>query len=82
MYEEPTNVAGDFSMVRSVGQIDNEEETDLRPRLVNITGRIISSSVGVRLRNVGFFNPNGPLAPFRSLAELEELIRAQGQVVF
>jgi hypothetical protein len=89
MWEEPTPVKGEFSIVRSVGQIDGVSEPPINPRLVNI-GSYQGENQGASNRpaagrpnvDVGFFNPSGPLSEFRSLEALERAIRAQGQVMF
>jgi hypothetical protein len=82
MYEEPSTVVGQFSIVKSVGQIDNTSDPSITPRLVDITKRTSSLSVRGKNQYAGFFNPCGPVVVFRSLQELEKAVRAQGQVLF
>jgi len=141
MYEEPTDVAGEFSMVKSVGQIDETPEPALGPHKVSLLkglsflsvsggpsnskalpkkaagkkATIVSPSTAViqkpatstkiaalseavetsqpssllktgrgvaNSREIGFFNPAGSMARFRTLDELEREVRSQGQVVF
>lgn len=135
MYEEPTDVSGDFGSVRSVAQIDGKPDSVVKPaRLVKInrpaplslssfsfssffrrgasptkrdkdradqaepptTIRQPASqpALGVpRLaprisrtapppKDVGLFNPRGPMREFRSLGALKRQLREQETVVF
>jgi hypothetical protein len=40
MYEEPTQVSGDFARVRSIGQIDGVQEPSISPRIIDITNNV------------------------------------------
>jgi hypothetical protein len=69
MYEEPTGVAGDFSKVKSVAEIDQRTDGPVVPRVVDLghgDGRVKGEV------NVGLANPNGPLRSFRTVADLEK----------
>jgi hypothetical protein len=88
-HEEPSSIAGDFSSVRSVGQIEGTSEPELvRHGLVNLVRIPRHSYVSGdpfrprQTRDVGFFNPTGSTAPFQTLAELETSITSRGQTVF
>lgn len=82
MYEEPSTVAGEFSIVKSVGQIDGSSDPSIAPRLVDITKKTTSMTLQNKNPCVGFFNPSGPVLVFKSLEELEKAVRAEGQVLF
>jgi len=69
MYEEPSGISGDFSLVKSVGEIDGIEDEVVKPNTVIIGQR------GGRNRTApatGLVNPNGPLREFRTMRDLEE----------
>lgn len=36
MYEEPTQISGDFTSVRSIGQIDGVQDLSINPRVIDI----------------------------------------------
>jgi hypothetical protein len=62
MYEEPSGVSGNFSLVKSIAEIDENMDNVVTPRPV-----IIGSSV-----STGFANPQGPFREFRTVTDLEE----------
>lgn len=69
MYEEPSGISRDFSLVKSVGEIDGIEDEVVKPNTVIIGQR------GGRNRTApatGLVNPNGPLREFRTMRDLEE----------
>jgi hypothetical protein len=69
MYEEPIGVAGDFSKVKSVAEIDQRADGLVVPRVVELgqgSGRVKSGL------DINMTNPNGPLRPFRTVADLEK----------
>lgn len=82
IYEEPTTVAGDFSTLKSVGQIDGIADPGLGPHpVIGLTHRA-SKSGTTSATEVGLLSPNRPLSAFKSVEELEAELRAQGQTVF
>ena len=65
MWEEPTTVSGNFSTVRSIGEIDETIEPPLQPpNLVTISSRNMGSGVC-------FFSRNDSLPAFRPVEERE-----------
>lgn len=82
MYEEPSTVAGQFSTVKSIAQMDDTSDPLTAPRVVDITNKISPSDLPGGKTDVGFFNPSGPIVAFVSVRELQEAIRAQGEVLF
>lgn len=75
MYEEPTDVAGEFGKVKSVAEMDGVEEEGLRDLAVVDMG---NADEIVAARSKGFYNPAGPLRPFVSLREMEDEFRKMG----
>jgi len=82
MWEEPTTVAGNFSGVKSIGQIDGISELPLRLRNVrtigpqgSVQGEALASTPPHRdsdgAPEVTFFHQDATLPVFRSLEELE-----------
>lgn len=69
MYEEPSGISGDFSMVKSVGEIDGTEDKSVKPDVV-VLGHGDGRKTGTAY--VGLVNPNGPLRAFRTMADLEK----------
>ncbi|KAF2128768.1 integral membrane protein [Dothidotthia symphoricarpi CBS 119687] len=70
MYEEPSGISGDFGLVKSVAQIDETEEEEVKPNVIFIghgDGRKADSDP---VPTVGLTNPNGPLREFRTLCDL------------
>ncbi|KAF2865627.1 integral membrane protein [Massariosphaeria phaeospora] len=70
-YEEPSGIYGDFSMVKSVAQIDGEEEEHVKPKVVQLRHGN-SRNTGAVPVQVGLTNPNGPLREFRTIHDLEK----------
>jgi hypothetical protein len=66
IYEEPSGVSGDFSMVKSVGQIDKNQDDEITPGVVTL-GAGGSTTLPIRLTN-----PNGPLCEFRTVRDLRK----------
>lgn len=60
LYEEPSGVSGDFSLVKSVGEIDGVQDKKVEPMVVGISN------------SAGMFNLNGPLREFRTVADLQK----------
>lgn len=82
IYEEPTTVAGDFSTLKSVGQIDGKADPGLGPhRVIDLTHRASEPRM-TSATKVGLLSPNRPLSEFKSVEELEKELRGQGQTVF
>jgi hypothetical protein len=70
IYGEPSGISGDFSMVKSVGQIDKKWDKNVTPKVVTLgagNGRLDSTTLPV-----GLTNPNGPLREFRIIRDLDE----------
>lgn len=64
MYEEPSGISGDFSMVKSVAHINGDKEDVVTSRVVEIEDTAKKQPVGLIL------NPDGPLREFRTVADL------------
>lgn len=88
MYEETSNIKGDFSAVKSVGEIDGAHEPTAKPHLHHLDHR--SSNLDARTFEAkfreliedkdGILNPEGPLRDFRTLQDLvNELAEEQHQ---
>ncbi|KAF7448574.1 integral membrane protein [Pyrenophora tritici-repentis] len=65
LYEEQSGISGDFSMIKSIGQIDHKEDDTATPKIVKI------GEQATQLR-VGLTNPNGPLRGFRTASDLKK----------
>ncbi|KZM25153.1 uncharacterized protein EKO05_0008478 [Ascochyta rabiei] len=65
MYEELSSIYGNFADVKSVAQIDDEQDVEVKPTTVAIGGR-----------PVGLANPGGPLREFRTLADLKKQLES------
>ncbi|EUC42825.1 hypothetical protein COCMIDRAFT_39180 [Bipolaris oryzae ATCC 44560] len=63
LYEEPSGISGDFSLFKSVAQINGETEEVITPDTVEINNMATQQLVGLT-------NPNGPLREFRTLRDL------------
>lgn len=61
--EEPSGIFGDFSLVKSIAQINGEMEQIVTPDTVEISSMTAQ-------RPVGLTNPNGPLRELRTLRDL------------
>lgn len=57
MYEEPSVIAGDFSMVKSVGQLDGTIDPKQWPRQIVTLHNPIAGSY-----DLSFFNTAGPVS--------------------
>lgn len=64
IYEEPSSISGDFSMVKSVGQVDEKKDEVVTPKAIKIGTQVAYVPVDFR-------NPNGPLREFRTVSDLE-----------
>jgi hypothetical protein len=69
MYEEPSEVSGNFDAVQSVNQIDKVEDSQVEPAIVHM-GRV-EDVVAAKQGYKGFFNPSGPAAKFKTVREME-----------
>ncbi|KAH7066018.1 integral membrane protein [Paraphoma chrysanthemicola] len=72
MYEEPSGIAGDFGLVKSVGQINAETDQNVEPKILALgkgDGRNGSNGVA---GGVGLTNPKGPMREFRTARDLEK----------
>ncbi|KAI1413445.1 hypothetical protein F5Y13DRAFT_189352 [Hypoxylon sp. FL1857] len=73
MYEEPSTVAGDFDAIKSVNEIDQKRgvvqgyEAPVYPRLITIPNR---TTLSIHDPDA-LMNPDGPLQPFRTVADIE-----------
>ena len=68
LYEEPTDVTGDFSLLQSVAKLDGVNEESLGPhKIVEINKPSEAEANCDEL-----LNSAGPLTEFRSLKQLEE----------
>jgi len=65
MYEEPSGISGNFSMVKSVRQIDGKKDEVVIPKVVEIGTQAAQIPVGLT-------NPNGPLRKFRTVGDLKK----------
>lgn len=82
IYEEPTTVAGDFSTLKSVGEIDEIADPGLGPHpVIDLTHRASKSGTTIAT-GVGFLSSNRPLSAFKSVEEMEAELGAQGRTVF
>lgn len=70
LYEEHSNVHGNFSAVKSVAQIDKSHDSEIRPNTVAIN------------RDIGLTNPDGPLLPFRTLVDLKKQMKSAHSASF
>ncbi|KAF2195599.1 hypothetical protein K469DRAFT_543570 [Zopfia rhizophila CBS 207.26] len=71
IYEEPSDIAGDFLDVKSIGQIDGFWEPNIHPKAIrNLHAQ------------VGFWNPESLVAEFRDMDALETEIRQHGATLF
>jgi len=78
MYEEQSDISGDFDKVKSVRQIDKKEDTAVEPRLLSIdpTGRRPTAAYE-NLKTIvndpdGLLDPVGPLREFRTVFDLQK----------
>jgi ubiquitin len=65
VYEEPSGISGDFEMIRSIGQIDEDMDGVVTPAVVTLgagDGRVVG----------GLVDLNGPLREFRTVRDLEK----------
>jgi hypothetical protein len=65
MYEELSGVSGNFSMVKSVAEIDHNVEEVVTPRVVDVVSTVAQAPFGL-------LNPNSPLRDFRSAIDLKK----------
>ncbi|KAF2826216.1 integral membrane protein [Ophiobolus disseminans] len=71
MYEEPSGISGDFSLVKSVCQIDDNMEDVVKPNVVPLgAGNGHNSTANLP---VGLTNPNGPLRELRTAQDLKRM---------
>jgi hypothetical protein len=71
MYEEPSGISGDFSLVKSVGEIDNIKDKVVKPNTVVIGHRGGHERAAPPPPATGLANPNGPLREFRTVHHLK-----------
>lgn len=85
LYEEPSDIKGDFDLVKSVAEIDKEEEADidvsvkpikLKLKLTNgsdpATAKQSSSDDNQQSDKGDITNPSGPFSRFRHTSEIED----------
>lgn len=73
MYEEPSDIHGDFEGVKSVAQLERREETHHNFPIKTI--RSISGATSAEGK-CSLVNPKGPFMPtFRHITELEAMVR-------
>lgn len=76
MYEEQSNVSGDFDKVKSIGQIDKTKDNTIKPRLVAIDSPLRQAPPSYKnLKTMvddpdGLLDPVGPLREFRTVTDL------------
>ena len=70
MYEEPGGISGDFSLVKSVGQIDEIADEEIKPKAMVLGYG--DSRMGTIPAPIGLINPSGPLREFRTVGDLHE----------
>ena len=74
LYEEPSDVKGDFSKVKSVAEIDNKDEEDIDVPIKTVK---LNDSPAYSTDNDLFsvsgniVNPAGPFTKFRHISEIE-----------
>lgn len=61
LYEEPSAIHGNFDKVKSIAQIDEDEDMEVKPR-----------TVAINRPPVGLAKPHGPLREFRTVADLKK----------
>lgn len=74
MYEEPSDIHGNFSGVQSVAQLEGQEETHLEFPVKAIESKAGISSTKREQTN-SLINPKGPFTLFRHVRQLEALVR-------
>lgn len=74
MYEEPSDIHGDFAGVKSVAELEGQKEEYYDFPLKTIKSNSDLSSSNVEQVN-SLTNPEGALMPFRHVTELEALVR-------
>ncbi|UPK96447.1 hypothetical protein LCI18_007382 [Fusarium solani-melongenae] len=75
VFEEPTNVAGDFFAVRSIGQLNGDADPSLQFPLVDAkTGVALASGT------VGFLNPDGAKKEFKFAWEIAKELEQESNV--
>jgi len=67
VYEEPSGISGDFSLVKSVGEIDNTVDKAVEPDTV-----VLGQGDGRKNTPTGLANPMGPLKELRTARDLKE----------
>lgn len=98
MYEEPSGVFGEFSLVKSVAQIDKVNEEEVEPSVVQIhrngdknahSGMIIPASIPACANfhfsftaPIGITNPAGPLREFRTVSDIEKELQNFNMAIF
>jgi len=71
MYEEQSNVSGDFDKVKSIGQIDKTKDNTVKPRLVAIKAPPAYENLRTMVDDPdGLLDPVGPLREFRTVTDL------------
>ncbi|KAH7270929.1 hypothetical protein B0J15DRAFT_575823 [Fusarium solani] len=75
VFEEPTNVTGDFFAVRSIGQLNGDADPPLQFPLVDAkTGVALASGT------VGFLNPDGAKKEFKFAWEIAKELEQESNV--
>jgi hypothetical protein len=65
VYEEPSDISGNFNMVKSIGQIDKNTDG-------LVTRAVVTLGAGDRRVAGGLIDLNGPLREFRTVRDLEK----------
>ena len=68
MYEELSGISGNFNMVKSVAEIDENVQDGVTPKVVDIGSTVEQAPVDL-------VNPNGPLRDFRTVRDLEKELK-------
>lgn len=74
LYEENSNVAGNFGKIKSVKQMDAE-----KGKVKKAEGAVDEPSFNFP---VTILNPHGPHTPFRPVSELKEYLKSRNAVQF
>lgn len=78
VYEEPSEVAGNFAGVQSVNEIDEMEDVEVEPATLHI-GDV--KSINKNRSACGFFDLAGPSSLFRDVKAVEDQIKGMGDML-
>ncbi|KAF2118753.1 integral membrane protein [Lophiotrema nucula] len=72
LYEEPSGISGDFSLVKSVAQIDGVKNEEVKPKVKAISKKRDRDGNLAASKSAGITNAKGMLREFRNLTDLEK----------